>query len=282
MREKLKKINDYLNQRLLLRNLIMAFLITVIVLIIVFTWLRTLTRHGEAFSVPDLTGLAMPEVKQLLESKNLRWEVFDSVYSNEHARGTVVEQHPKPGFKVKKKRKIYLTMNAMNPEKLRMPNLVNLTIRQAQSRLESYGLKIGKITYEPDLGINVVLAQKFHGKTIREGDTIIKGSFIDLVLGRGLSNESVRVPNLTGLTLEEATLKAADSYLRLGATVTDPDIQEDFVSLARIYRQRPEYNKNISIPFGSSIDVWLTLDSLKILDEMNDTSDYAEIPDTLQ
>jgi beta-lactam-binding protein with PASTA domain len=218
----------------------------------------------------------------LLKVKKLRWEIFDSVYSNEHERGTVVEQHPKPEFKVKKNRKIYLTMNAMNPEKMMMPNLVNLTIRQAQSRLESYGLKIGKITYEPDLGINVVLAQKYQGTPIKEGDTIIKGSFIDLVLGRGLSNESIRVPKLIGLTLEEATLKAADSYLRLGAIVPDPDIQKEFEPIAKIYRQRPEYNKNISIPFGSSIDVWLTLDSIKVEIEMNDSLDYAEFVDTLQ
>ena len=282
MRERLKRMNKYLNQHLLLRNLILAILISLLVLILIFSWLRIITRHGEAFSVPDLTGYTIDEAKELLESKKLRWEVFDSVYSNEHPRGTVVEQHPRPGFKVKKDRKIYLTMNAMNPEKIMMPDLVNLTIRQAQARLESYGLKIGKITYEPDLGINVVLAQKYQGKTIEEGDTIIKGSFIDLVLGRGLSDESTRVPKLVGLTLEEATLKAADSYLRLGAIIPDPDIQEESEPIAKIWRQRPEYNKSISIPFGSSIDVWLTLDSNKIQVEMYDTLDYAKSLDTLQ
>jgi beta-lactam-binding protein with PASTA domain len=282
MQERIRKVIKNIYHHIIIRNIILAILITILVLILLFSWLRISTRHGEAFSVPDLTVLASPEVKQLLESKKLRWEIFDSVYSNEHVKGTVVEQHPRPGFKVKKNRKIYLTMNAMNPEKIMMPNLVNLTIRQAQSRLESFGLKIGKITYEPDMGINVVLAQKYQGKPISEGDTIIKGSFVDLVLGRGLSSESTRVPELTGLTIEEATLKAADSYLRLGAVIPDPDIQEESEPVAKIYRQRPEYNKNITIPFGSSIDVWLTLDSTKIQVEMNDTLDYGELIDTLQ
>jgi beta-lactam-binding protein with PASTA domain len=278
----MKSVISYFNRHLILKNIIYAVLITVLVILMLFSWLRISTRHGEAFSVPDLSGYTIAELKPLLEEKKLRWEIFDSVYSNEHERGTVVEQHPEPGFKVKKNRKIYLTMNAMNPEKVMMPNLVNLTIRQAQSRLESFGLKIGKITYEPDLGINVVLAQKYQGRPLKEGDTIVKGSFIDLVLGRGLSNESIRVPKLIGLTLEEATLKAADSYLRLGAIIPDPDIQEEFEPVAKIYRQRPEYNKNISIPFGSSIDVWLTLDSIKVEIEMNDSLDYAEFSDTLQ
>ena len=282
MQERFKRMITYFNQHIVLRNIILAILISLLVLILIFSWLRITTRHGESYSVPDLTGFSVDEAKQLLESKQLRCEIFDSVYSNEHVRGTVVEQNPRPGFKVKKNRKIYLTMNAMNPEKIMMPNLVNLTIRQAQSRLESYGLKIGKITYEPDMGINVVLAQKYQGKPINEGDTIIKGSFIELILGRGLSNESIRVPKLIGLTLEEATLKAADSYLRLGAIIPDPDIRQEFEPIARIYRQRPEYNKNISIPFGSSMDVWITLDSNKIHVEMNDTLDYTVPFDELQ
>jgi beta-lactam-binding protein with PASTA domain len=282
MRERLIQMIKYLNRHLLLKNIILAVIIALIVVILIFNWLRIITRHGEAYSVPDLTGFTIDEAKQELESKQLKWEVFDSVYSDEHPRGTVVEQHPKPGFKVKKNRKIYLTMNAMNPEKIMMPDVVNLTIRQAQSRLESYGLKIGKITYEPDLGINVVLAQKHQGKPINEGDTIIKGSFIDLILGRGLSDQSIRVPKLVSLTLEEATLKAADSYLRLGAIIPDPDIREESEPEAKIWRQRPEYNKSISIPFGSSIDVWITLDSNKIQIEMYDTLDYAESFDTLQ
>ncbi|MBN2214422.1 MAG: PASTA domain-containing protein [Bacteroidales bacterium] len=276
------RIKRFISRHLLLRNIVLAILISLLALVIIFGWLRIITRHGEAFSVPDLTGYSLDEAKQELESKHLRWELFDSVYSNDHARGTVVEQHPRPDFKVKKNRKIYLTLNAMNPERILMPNLVNLTIRQAQSRLESYGLKIGKITYEPDLGINVVLAQKYQGKPVEEGDTLIKGSFIELTLGRGLSDESIRVPKLIGLTLEEATLKAADSYLRLGAIIPDPDITKEFEPIASIWRQRPEYNKNIAIPFGSSIDVWLTLDSTKIQIEMNDTIDYAEPFDTLQ
>lgn len=282
MRERLIRMIKFFNRHLLLKNIILAVIITLLVVILVFNWLRIITRHNEAYSVPDLTGFTIDEAKQELESKQLKWEIFDSVYSDEHSRGTVVEQHPKPGFKVKKNRKIYLTMNAMNPEKIMMPDVVNLTIRQAQSRLESYGLKIGKITYEPDLGINVVLAQKYQGKPINEGDTIIKGSFIDLILGRGLSDKSIRVPKLVGLTLEEATLKAADSYLRLGAIIPDPDIRKESEPEARIWRQRPEYNKSISIPFGSSIDVWITLDSNKIQIEMYDTLDYAESFDTLQ
>ncbi len=271
-----ERIISFFKQHILIKNLTLAFLIIVLVLVIFFTWLKIFTRHGESYSVPDLTGLTIDEVAKVLKDRNLRWEIADSIYSNESERGTVVEHHPKAGFKVKKYRKIYLTMNAVNPEKVAMPNLVDLSIRQAQSKLESVGLKIGKITYEPDLGINIILAQKYRGVPVKDGDTLVKGSFIDLVLGKGLSGETTIVPDLIGLTEEEATIKAADVSLRLGAIVPDPDIKDEEKPLARIYMQRPAHNKKNTIALGSSIDVWLTLDSTKIVSDVTDSLNYDE------
>ena len=276
MQNILTKILTFFRNNLIIRNITLAVVILIAVLILFFTWLKIFTRHGEEYSVPNLTGLKISEVEKLLSERNLRWEISDSIYSNDFERGTVVEHHPKAGFMVKKYRRIYLTMNAVNPEKVAMPNLVNLTIRQAQSKLEASGLKIGKITYEPDLGINIILAQKYKGVPIKEGDTLVKGSFIELVLGKGLSGETTQVPDLIGLTEEEATIKAADVSLRLGAIVPDPEIKDEEKPMARIYMQRPEHNNWNTISLGSSIDVWLTLDSTKIFKEISDTSEYEK------
>jgi len=166
---------------------------------------------------------------------------------------------------VKRNRKIFLTMNAMNPERVPMPDLISLTFRQATARLETYSLKVGEVTYEPDIGINLVLQQKVSGKEILPGDSISKGSFIDLVLGKGLSDEMTSVPVLTGLKLEEARIMAADRFLRIGGILTDNTIinEEDRIN-AWIYQQRPDTGSNAMLPLGSSIDIWITLDSTKI------------------
>ncbi len=269
-----KKIIDSLNKNIVLKNLLLTVFIVVFLLAIIFTSLRIYTHHGEALTVPDLTGLTVKEAEKILTEKNFSFVVFDSVFVNDFEKGTVVEQHPVAGFKVKRKRKIFITVNAMNPEKIVMPNLIQLTIRRAQAKLESFGLKLGQIYYEPDISVNMVLAQKYKGREINPGDTIIKGSFIDLVLGKGLSNESSMVPNLIGLTLEEATLKASDAFLRIGGAVPDPGVPEKKKANALVYRQRPEHNKSVRIPLGSSVDVWLTLDSTKIAVEQIDTLNY--------
>jgi len=260
-----KKIYQYILDHILLRNLVLAFLIVVTGITLIMLILKIYTRHSEELSVPDLRGLTLEEARVKAESDQLQIVVFDSVFLTDFERGTVAEHHPKAGFKVKRNRKIFLTMNAMNPERAPMPDLISLTFRQATARLESIGLRVGEVSYEPDIGINLVLQQRFNGRDMPPGDSISKGSFIDLVLGKGLSDESSAVPGLVGLTLEEARNRAADRFLRIGGILDDNTItnEEDKIN-AWIYQQRPEAGPDAMLPLGSSIDVWITMDSTKI------------------
>jgi len=265
IKEYLLRIVRYISERILLRNLVLAFLICVFGLLIVLGALKIYTRHGHDLSVPDFTGFTLEDAIRYATERDLRIEVFDSVYLDDYERGTVVDQHPAPAFKVKKNRKIFLTMNAVNAERVAMPDLVELTARQARSRLESVGLNTGEITYEPDIGINIVLAQKVNGTNVRPGDSIIKGTAIDLVLGKGLSDEETGVPKLVGLTLDQAKILASDMFLTIGAVVPDATLlTEEDETVAQVFRQQPQPGPENLLPLGSSIDIWLTLDTVKI------------------
>lgn len=269
---KIKELIRYIESHIVLRNIVLAFLILVFGTTIIMQLLKIVTRHNQNLSVPDFSGLTLEEATQSAQSRNLRIEVFDSVFLTDYEKGTVVEQHPKAGFKVKKNRKIFLTMNAMNPERVAMPDLVDLTFIQARAKLESFGLKIGHISYEPNIGQNMVLAQKIRGRAIIPGDSIVKGAKIDLVLGMGLSDEQTEIPNLIGLSLEAANILASDRFLSLGAAVRDGSVAtNDDEQRAVIYRQKPE--AGFSLPMGSAIDVWITLDSTKTVGSgaLNDT-----------
>lgn len=275
-----KRIIRYIEDRILLRNIILAFLIVFFGTALIMQILKIVTRHNQDLNVPDFAGLTFKEAIAAAEARNLRVEVFDSVFLAEFERGTVVEQHPRAGFMVKKNRKIFLTMNAMNPERVAMPNLVDLTFIQARAKIESFGLKVGKITYEPDMGLNMVLAQRYNGQNLTPGDSVIKGSKIDLVLGKGLSDEQTGVPDLIGLSLEAAHIAASDRYLSIGAAVRDQSVAtpEDETG-AVIFRQRPQ--PGASLPMGAAIDVWITLDSTKV-PAFNQISDSLAIDDQIQ
>lgn len=261
----IRKLVSYIRGHIVLRNLVLAFFMLIIGTTIIMQILKWYTRHNHNLSVPDFSGLSLDEAVKVAQGRDLRLEVFDSVFLADFERGTVVEQHPRAGFMVKKNRKIFLTMNAMNPDRVAMPNLVDLTFIQARAKLESFGLKVGRISYEPNMGQNMVLAQRLQGQNLPPGDSVVKGAKIDLVLGKGLSDEETAVPSLLGMSLETANILASERFLSIGAAVRDQSvITPEDEQMAVIFRQKPESGEGTTLPMGSSIDVWITLDSTKV------------------
>ena len=258
-----------------LRHLGLAAAITIILILGILLWLKIYTLHGKSIVVPDLTGLTVEEVDDVTSSRRLRFEVVDSVFSTEMPRGTVIKQNPVATARVKKNRKIFLTMNAMNPEMVSMPQLIGLSYRQARLALQNAGLIQGKINYRPDFAKNNVLQQMHKDTVINEGTIITKGAVIDLVLGMGLSSETTRVPDLVGLGLEEATEIISDYFLNLGAITYDRSFEnaEDSTG-AFIWRQYPDYEEFRRLNMGMEVDIWLTLDSALL--PLSDSSRHGD------
>jgi len=255
----------FILSKIFIKNLGFAVVIVVGVVMILLIWLNFYTRHGQARPVPDFFGLTMEQTAKLAKKSRLRYQVNDSVYTTLVPRGCVAEQNPKPGFKVKKWRNIVLTLNAFNPEMVAMPDLVDLPIRQAIALIGSSGLEMGQLKYRPDLSIDVVIEQLYKGKKVPEGDSLQKGSVVDLVLGKGLSNQRTPVPDMIGMNLEPAKNKILVSSLNLGTYIYDNTITngEDTLN-AFVYKQNPEFKDDASLQLGSAIYLWLTVDSAKL------------------
>ena len=258
-------LKNFILSKVFFKNLGFAVVIVVGIVIVLLIWMNFYTRHGQARPVPDFYGLTMEETVKLAKKSRLRYQVVDSVYTTLVPRGCVAEQNPKPGFKVKKWRNIILTINAFKPEMVAVPNLVDLPIRQAKALIESSGLKLGESRFKPDQSINMVIEQLYNGRKISEGDSIQKGSVVDLVLGKGLSNQKTSLPYLLGMNLEPAKNKILFSSLSLGTYVYDNSILTGQDTLnAFVYKQNPEYKDDASLQLGSVIYLWLTVDSAKL------------------
>lgn len=239
-------------------------------LILTFLILKVYTHHGQALSVPDFTGLTLEEVHKKAKKHKLRIEVSDSVFNNNLPKGTVIEQNPIAGFNVKKNRRIFIVLNAFNPEKVKMPNIVGVSHRQAEAVLKNAGLEIGRLIHVPDIAVNNVLKQKYNSEEIEEGTMVPKGSRIDLVLGMGLSNQKTQVPNLDHYTLERAKNRILRSALNTGAIIYDESIVDGIDSTeAKVWRQYPSFKENKMIRLGSTIDLWLSVDSAILYPELN-------------
>jgi beta-lactam-binding protein with PASTA domain len=272
-------LKNFILSKVFVKNLGLAVAIIVGTLMLLLIWLNLYTRHGQARPVPDFHGLTIEQTANLARKSRLKFQVIDSVYTNAVPAGCVVEQNPKPGFKVKKWRNIILTINAFSPEMVAMPNLVDLPKRQALSVIMSSGLEIGQLEYRPDLSIDVVIGQQYNGRTVAPGDSIQKGSVIDLILGKGLSNMRTPVPNLIGMRLDPAKNMILGASLNLATYIYDNSIINGNDSVnAVVYKQNPEYKTDISLQLGSAIYLWLTVDSAKV---RTDTTLY-QTSDTLQ
>ncbi|MGQ1889027.1 PASTA domain-containing protein [Thermophagus sp. OGC60D27] len=243
-----------------------------ILLGLIFWGLSLYTRHGQSLETPDFTGLTEEQFKHLIETHELRYDIIDSVYINDEPPGIVIEQTPEPGSLIKKNRKIFFTINAWAAENVRMPDLHDYSVRNARVLLESFGLKIGKLIYVPSEYTNLVLGQHYQGKPVEPGTPLEKGSSVDLLIGKGLSDQTTSVPDLTGLTLEEALGTCHNLSLNIGAQIYDTTVVSKQDSLAAfVWKQRPESLPQNQLRLGASIDIWLSTDSSFIIPDSTQT-----------
>lgn len=247
------------------KNLFIAIILIIAIIWGTFRALNIFTQHGEAYSVPDFSGLTIDEVMQLTGEKKLRYQIIDSVYLPYKKRGTIVNQSPPANFKVKENRTIFLTLNAFYAERVNMPNLIGVSLRQANDIIETYGLNAGKLKYVSDLARNNVLEQKYNGKNIQKGTLINKGSYIDLILGKGLRNKKTSVPKLINLTQKEARRKLILASLNTGNIYYDKTVLfKNDSAEAKVWKQYPKYTKNATSNLGSYVNIWLTINEKKI------------------
>jgi beta-lactam-binding protein with PASTA domain len=233
-----------------------------ILLVLFFIFLQSLswiTRHDKTLAVPSVTGKSYDEAKKLLEGQGFDVEIQDTVYNDTAALLSVVKQFPTAESKVKMNRTVYLTINRDAAPDIEMPKLVGQSFRSAQVTLQQQKLKLQDTIYKNDFATDQVLEQLYKGQPIKEGTKIPMGSGITLVISRGTGTTDQEVPDLFGMTLNEAKVILESNGLTLGTiqpTGADPN--------GYVYKQDPTrltMSGNVNkIKQGQFIDLWIQTD----------------------
>lgn len=168
-----------------LKHFLISIGITAVLIWITLQSLSWYTKHDNYIIVPDYRTLYVQDVLGNPENRDYQFSIVDSIFDPDKPRGTILSQDPFPGSKVKTNRMIYFTVTSFIPEKTTMPDLRDLTLRQAQSMLESAGLKLGRLLYIRSFDEDAVQNQLFERRPISPGTTLDKGSVIDLTVGMG-------------------------------------------------------------------------------------------------
>lgn len=185
---------NFLRSKVFLINLGIALVVLVLLSFLLLQWLKSSTNHGQFVEVPDLSKMSVTDMRKVIESAELRYEVLDSANFNpDYPRFSIIEQNPTAGNKVKQNRKIYVTVNPSGYKKVTVPNIIQVTQRNATSMLRAVGLEVERVTYIDQLGKDMVYYIKYKGKRINEGDKLPKTSKVELVCGNGTIPDSARV-----------------------------------------------------------------------------------------
>lgn len=244
----------------IVKNIILAVLFFTILILFNSILLGTITNHNETIEVPDLTSMSLNEARHEAARLKLRTEVVDSIFVRKMEKGAVYSQNPKAGSRVKKGRRILLTINAKNAKKVSMPNLVGYSMRQAKAELSSKGLALGKLIYVNDIATNNVLRQIYRNREIRPGRQIETGSEIDLEVGLNPEDNLTYVPDVKGLKYLRAVDAVHDNSLNINRVVFDKTVRNYTDSLnASVTRQTPGASGN-PILMGSDVTIYLSLD----------------------
>ena len=249
----------------LLVNMLFGIFLILLFIVIFFYSLSWITGHDKYEKVPVAIGKNVNEAVAYLESKGFNVEIVDSVYEMNQPKLSVIKQSPDPDAVVKSGRTIYLTINRLEAPTVVMPNLVGLSFRSAQLYLETMGLLLGDTSYQPDIARNSILIQRFEGRVIKQGTRIPIGSKIGFVIGSGLGEAEIEMPNLVGLTYAEAQILLSSMNILAGLPILMEGNISD-TSKAYVVKQEPQvFYQPVPGQFvmnkirpGQIVDIWLS------------------------
>ena len=139
--------------KVFIKQLFLATIIFSLIVLASIVFLFFYTNQTSRVVVPDLVGVSINEIDELIIESNLRYEIIDSsFYNEEFDKNTVIEQIPIANKEVKKNRKIYLTINPSSYGDVILPEIIQLTKRNAVTTLMALDLEIGEFIYENNIG----------------------------------------------------------------------------------------------------------------------------------
>lgn len=175
----------------LLFNLAMMALAAIVLIWILLTWLDSWTDHGHYVEVPQVKGMTYAGAVENLESNGFEALLSDSIYDGKTRPGTVVEQNPKQGTKVKSGRTVYLTITAFSPKSVSVPSLTDVSLRQARSILEGLGFRNIYVEYVPSEFKDLVVSVRSGDRQLTAGTRLPVTSPIVLNVGQGMAEDTV-------------------------------------------------------------------------------------------
>ena len=159
--------------------------------------------------LPNFTNITLDEAKAKAEEVKLNLNVSEEKYDVQIEEGKIISQDPKyqPNFTVKERSTVNVVVSK-GQEIVKVTKLVGKTKDEARKELKDLGLEMEiEEVNSDDVEPGIVIEQDK-----QEGEEVLAGTKIKLKVSLGI--EKVEVPDLAGLSEDEAKAKITEAKLK--------------------------------------------------------------------
>ncbi|TAP28766.1 Stk1 family PASTA domain-containing Ser/Thr kinase [Arthrobacter sp. S41] len=236
------------NRALIILLSLIALLAVAVASFLVVRSIQADQEKNAPVAVPDVKNMSEDDASSLLRDATFNVKVeheFDEDVDTNKATRT----DPTSGTEVAKESTITLYLSKGSEQREIPDNLANQSEATARDALSEAGLEVGKITRENSATVDT---DRIIETNPELGSKVKAGSKVDLILSTG----QVEVPDLVGMTLDEAERELDDKGLvELSIDSSAPAVETDEVSPDEIAIQTPD--ESATIDQSGSISVIL-------------------------
>ena len=203
------------------------------------------TNHNIKIEVPNLLGIQINNLNDTLEKLELRYEIRDSIYSENHPMGMIIQQDPKPHSEdfpnyIKPNRNLYLTIVKKQEIYKTVPDLMsNVNSKNiGKTKLERLGFKVD-LEMRNHKDRDKVLEIRFQDEIVKAGRKLLKGATLKLIYGSGDKGKPIELPDFIGMNIYLANNKASETGLELEINYNDSVLDFMDSNRAVIFNQYP-------------------------------------------
>jgi serine/threonine-protein kinase len=184
-------------------------------------WIGVSASHwlapaGSSVIVPNFVGLQYASAADAADGAKVKLRIVARKPDYHAAKNQIVGQLPAAGEHVREGRVVDVVVSDGEPT-AKVPNVANLSVRDATVALENARLDVGKVDYQNDSDVaeGTVLAQKPDALS-----AVPAGTKVDLTVAKG--RPILYAPNFVGMSLASASAAAKDAHVVLSAPVLLP------------------------------------------------------------
>lgn len=200
-------------------------------------------------TVPSFVGMALPDATNDIVRMKLKSTIAGHAPSNQYPKGVVMNQEPQAGMRVRAGREISLVVSE-GMQTMLMPDVRYQSLRDAKLDLSHARLQLAKTTYvkNDDVPPDHVISQYPQPLV-----SVTQGSAVSLLISKG-GITSIKVPDFTGMTVDQARGLAASEHIKLGQIVWTP-LGKNGPPHGQVVLQKPAAGETIGPYDVVSLDV---------------------------